>query len=203
MKRILVAILILLNVQVYAQLPGLKKEEIKSADSLYIKNLGAIPVRHVRTTQYEYHYYLLNGDDTTTLRKTLRARVEKLVKAPKANERVSVLDESTLIGKEIIVQVIPFSPPLSRYWQVLIDDGINDIYILQGNDGNRIKMRSDISLINYFIGKGWSLEQIQDLVVADYGYATRFLGGIYQNNVTYSQNVYYLKTVYEGKRVDE
>lgn len=198
MKRISIAVLMLLGFQAYAQLPGLKKEEVTTPDSLYVKDVGVYPVRHVRTTRYEYHYYLLTGDDTTTLRKTPRDRVEKLVKAPRINEKVSVLDKNALIGKEIIVQVIPFSPTLSRYWQVLVDDGINRPYILTDEENNRVKMRSDISLVNHFMSRGWKLEQMQNLVSEEYGYATEFLGGIYQRNVRFSNNVYYFKAVYDG-----
>ena len=64
-----------------------------------------------------------------------------------------------------------------------------------------IKLLSEMSIVNYLIGRGWKLHLIQNVETGELAGATGFWGGLVGGSVTLSKNVYFFKALYEGKGI--
>lgn len=196
MKKYILIILLVVPTFCFAQLPGLIPFTNTAVDTLVVKG-RAYPVEIVGETTLRYQYYLI-GDESKTLRTIDTDKVDNLIRVSSRDKKASVLDPESLIGKEIYIQVSPFKPALSSYWQVVIDDGINGNWLLTSPEGDKIKFFSEMAIVNYLIGRGWNLHKIQLVEKGSVGGASSFLetaaiGG----KITISSNVYFFKRIYK------
>lgn len=196
MKRLYTLFTLLLFVNVnYAQLPGLLP--FSATDSIYVKG-KAYSVDIINDIQGVLEYYI-NGDDTKTLRSIDKNKLDRYVNHDKRDRNVSVLDPEPLKGKSLLVQVSPFNPSLSKFWQVVVDDGVNGNYLLTDKSGGKIKFFSEMAIVNYFIGLGWELHKIQLIEKGSIGGASSFLeSAAIGGSVNISSNVYFFKALYKG-----
>lgn len=180
----------------FGQLPGLN--QFVATDSIYMDG-SAYSVVITEDLPGSLTYYFTT-DSEKKKRTVLKTRIDGFVNIRKGDLKSSRLETEALKGKTILVQVSPFKPALTKYWQAVIDDGVNGQYVLTSENGDKIKLPSEMAFVNYLIGQGFELYEIKNVNKGYVGGATSFfesssIGG----GSIISSNVYFFKAVYKGE----
>ncbi len=194
MKKTLSAVMLMACVTLSAQIEGLKP--FTASDTIVVSG-KSYAVDIVNNDNMFIQYYIA-GDTARKIRKIDKNKVDRIVDYSKRDLTASVIDPEFVKGKTLFVQVTPFSPSLSRYWQVVVDDGVNGNYLLTDEKGEKIKFFSEMAIVNYFIGLGWEMHKIQLVEKGTVGGASLFLDAAVGGSTTISSNVYFFKALYKG-----
>ncbi|WP_268124680.1 hypothetical protein [Roseivirga pacifica] len=190
MKALTITLLLLTSTLCQAQ-KGLILNDI--ADTLYISNTEVLPVIITDTYDNIIKYYIY-GDPAQTERKVYTNQIKSYHKVKPADRKAYKLDTTYLQGKTIYMQATPVNPSLSRFYNLIFDTGIgNGEYLLTDNEDKPIKFYSEMAIVNYLIGQGWELYQIQNIEKGSISGGGTSWGTILGGSITFSQNRYFLK----------
>lgn len=195
MKTFISISLLLLTQSLLGQ-NGLILNEV--ADTLYLTETDKYAVRINSKSNGTLYYHLF--DDPEKKEKAIsESKLFKIYDTSKRDRTAYKLDPEYLKGKTIIMQVTPFRPALSKYWQVVFDTGTGDgNYILSDSNDKSIRFFSEIATVNYFIGQGWELFKIMNVDKGSVSGASSFIGNsAIGGNIKISSNVYYFTKKYE------
>lgn len=166
------------------------------ADTLYISDTESLPVIITDTYDNIIKYYIY-GDPKENIRKVYTNQIKGYHKEETRERKVYMLDTTFLQGKTIFMQAVPVIPALSRFYNLTFDVGIaHGEYLVTDNEDKPVKFFSEMACINYLIGQGWELYQIQRVDQGSVGGAASTWSLFFGGEVTIAQNRYFLKKQY-------
>ncbi|MCO6358182.1 hypothetical protein [Roseivirga pacifica] len=193
MKALTITLLLLTSTICQAQ-KGLVLNYI--ADTLYISDTENLPVIITDTYDNIIKYYIY-GDPNQKERKVYTNQIKGYHKEETQERKVYMLDTTFLTGKVLYMQAVPVIPALSRFYNLTFDVGIgHGEYLLTDDEEKPVKFFSEMATINYLIGQGWELYQIQRVEQGSVGGAASTWSLFFGGEVTISQNRYFLKKQY-------